>query len=226
MLYIVATPIGNLEDITLRAIRILKEADLVLAEDTRKTGFLLSHFGIKKPLVSFFEHSEIKKIPWVIEELKSGKNIALVSDAGTPTLSDPGYKLVRECRKEKLPIAVIPGASSITAALASTSIPHDKFIFLGYLPRKHNERVRLFEKLRGLEAAIVFFESPFRVLASLQDLKEITGNVKIALARELTKKFEEVFESTIDEAILHFTKSKPKGEFVVILDGKTLGAAA
>lgn len=225
MLYIVATPIGNLEDITSRALRILKEVDLVLAEDTRKTGFLLSHFGIKKPLVSFFEHSEIKKIPWVIGELKSGKTIALVSDAGTPTLSDPGYKLVRECRKDKLPITVIPGPSSITSALASTSIPHDKFIFLGYLPRKHNERVRLFEKLRGLEAAIVFFESPFRVLASLRDLKEVTGNVRVALARELTKKFEEVFEADINEAILHFEQVKPRGEFVVIIDGKELGSA-
>ncbi|MFA5007898.1 MAG: 16S rRNA (cytidine(1402)-2'-O)-methyltransferase [Candidatus Omnitrophota bacterium] len=222
MLYIVATPIGNLEDITLRALRILKEVDLVLAEDTRKTGFLLSHFGIKKPLVSFFEHSEIKKIPWVIEELKKGKNIALVSDAGTPTLSDPGYKLVREARKEKLSITLIPGASSITAALSATSIPHDKFIFLGYLPRKHNERVRVFEKLRGLEAAIVFFESPFRIVGALKDIKGIVGNKKIAVMRELTKKFEEALEFNIEEAISHFEKTTPKGEFVIILDGKEL----
>lgn len=220
MLYIVATPIGNLEDITLRAIRILKEVDLVLAEDTRKTGFLLSHFEIKKPLVSFFEHSEIKKIPWVIEALKSGKNIALVSDAGTPTLCDPGYKLVRECRKEKLPITTIPGPSSITAALSATSIPHDKFIFLGYLPRKHNERIRIFERLKSLEAAIVFFESPFRILSALQDIKEIIGDKKIAVARELTKKFEEVLEFSVNDAISHFEKVTPKGEFVVILDGK------
>ncbi|MDD4955755.1 MAG: 16S rRNA (cytidine(1402)-2'-O)-methyltransferase [Candidatus Omnitrophica bacterium] len=226
MLYIVATPIGNLEDITSRAIRTLKEADFILAEDTRKTGFLLSHLGIKKPLISFFEHSEIKKIPWVIEELKAGKNIALVSDAGTPTISDPGYKLVRETRKEKLPVTVIPGASSITAALSITSIPRDKFIFLGYLPRKHNERARLFEKLKGLEAAIVFFESPFRVVASMEDMKSIVGNVKIALARELTKKFEEVFEGSIEEAVLHFSKAQPKGEFVVILDGKELNVTA
>jgi len=226
MLYIVATPIGNLEDITLRAIRILKEVDFVLAEDTRKTGFLLSHLGAKKQLVSFFEHSEIKKIPWVVEELKKGKNVALVSDAGTPTLSDPGYKLVRECRHEKIPISVIPGPSSITAALSCASIPHDKFIFLGYLPRKHNERVRLFGKIKGLEAAIVFFESPFRILSALRDIKEITGNVKIAIARELTKKFEEVLELNIDEAISHFEKTKPRGEFVVVLDGKEMCEAA
>lgn len=220
MLYVVATPIGNLEDITLRALRVLKEADLVLAEDTRKSGFLLAHFQTKKPLVSFFEHSEIQKIPWVIEELKKGKNIALISDAGTPTLSDPGYKLIRECRKEKINVVTIPGPSSITAALSITSIPHDKFIFLGYLPRKHNERVKLFEKVKHLEAAIVFFESPFRIVSALRDIKEITGDKKLAVARELTKKFEEVLELSISEAISHFEKTTPKGEFVIILDGK------
>jgi len=226
MLYIVSTPIGNLEDITLRAIRILKEVDFILAEDTRKTGFLLSHLGAKKQLVSFFEYSEVKKIPWVIEELKKGKNVALVSDAGTPTLSDPGYKLVRECRYEKIPISVIPGPSSITAALSCASIPHDKFIFLGYLPRKHNERVRLFGKIKGLEAAIVFFESPYRILAALRDIKGIAGNVKVAIARELTKKFEEVLELSVDEAVAYFEKTKPRGEFVIVLDGKELGEAA
>lgn len=223
MLYVVATPIGNLEDITLRALRILKEVDLVLAEDTRKSGFLLAHFGTKKPLVSFFEHSEVKKIPWVIEELKKGKNIALISDAGTPTLSDPGYKLIRECRKEKISIVPVPGPSSITTALSVISIPHDKFIFLGYLPRKHNERLKLFEKLKGFEAAIVFFESPFRIVSALRDIKEIAGNKNVAIARELTKIFEEVLELPIGDAIAHFEKTTPKGEFVVIVDGKEQG---
>jgi 16S rRNA (cytidine1402-2'-O)-methyltransferase len=222
MLYIVATPIGNLEDITLRALRILKEVDLVLAEDTRKSGFLLTHFGAKKPLVSFFEHSETKKIPWVVEELKRGKNIALVSDAGTPTLSDPGYKLIRECRKENIPVISVPGPSSITAALSVTSIPHDKFIFLGYFPRKYNEREKLFEKVKCLKTAIVFFESPFRILSALRDIKEIVGDKKIAIVRELTKKFEEVLELHISDAISHFEKVPPKGEFVIIVDGKEL----
>lgn len=220
MLYVVATPIGNLEDITLRALRILKEADIVLAEDTRKSGFLLAHFGTKKPLVSFFEHSEIQKIPWVVEELKKGKNIALISDAGTPTLSDPGYKLIRECRKEKISVVPIPGASSITTALSVTSIPHDKFIFLGYLPRKHNERLKLFEKVKHLEAAIVFFESPFRIVSALRDIKEAIGDKNVAIGREMTKKFEEFLELSISEAISHFEKTTPKGEFVIILDGK------
>ena len=220
MLYVVATPIGNLEDITLRALRILKEVDLVLAEDTRKSGFLLANFATKKPLISFFEHSEIQKIPWIIEELKKGKNIAVISDAGTPTLSDPGYKLIRECRKEKIPVVTVPGPSSITAALSITSIPHDKFIFLGYLPRKHNERLKLFEKVKHFEAAIVFFESPFRIVSALRDIKEVVGDKNVAIARELTKKFEEVLELPISEAIAHFEKITPKGEFVIILDGK------
>jgi 16S rRNA (cytidine1402-2'-O)-methyltransferase len=220
MLYIVATPIGNLEDITLRALRILKEVDLVLCEDTRKTGFLLGHFGIKKPLVSFFEHSEIKKLPGVIEELKKGKNIALVSSAGTPTISDPGYKLVRECRKEKIAVTSVPGASSIINALASTALPHDKFIFLGYLPRKPGERKRLLEKIKSWEAAAVFFESPFRIISSLNSLKEVLGNCRLSIAREMTKKFEEVLEMNAEEAIEHFKKVKPKGEFTVILNNR------
>jgi 16S rRNA (cytidine1402-2'-O)-methyltransferase len=217
MLYIVATPIGNLEDISLRALRIFKEVDLVLCEDTRKTGFLLGHFGIKKPLASFFEHSEVKKLPGVIEELKKGKNIALVSSAGTPTISDPGYKLVRECRREKLAVTSIPGASSIINALALTSLPHDKFIFLGYLPRKGGERKRLLEKVKFWESAIVFFESPFRILSALESMKETLGNRRVAIMREMTKKFEEVLELTLDQAIEHFKKIKPKGEFTVVL---------
>ncbi|MDP2924405.1 MAG: 16S rRNA (cytidine(1402)-2'-O)-methyltransferase [Candidatus Omnitrophota bacterium] len=218
MLYIVATPIGNLEDITLRALRVFKEVDFILAEDTRKTGFLLAHFGIKKLLVSFFEHSEVKKIPWVIAELKSGKNIALVSDGGTPTISDPGYKLVRECRKEKLSITSIPAASSITNALALTSLPHDKFLFIGYMPRKPGERKRLLEKIKSWDSAIVFFESPFRITSSLKTIKEVLGERRIAVLREMTKKFEEVLELSTEEAINHFEKVKPRGEFTVIVD--------
>jgi len=220
MLYLVATPIGNLEDISLRALRILKEVDLVLCEDTRKTGFLLGHFGIKKPLVSFFEHSEVKKLPGVIAELKKGKNIALVSSAGTPTISDPGYKLVRECRKEKISITSIPGASSVINALAQTSLPHDKFIFLGYLPRKPGERKKIFERIKSLESAVVFFESPFRILASLNSIKEVLGNCRLSIAREMTKKFEEVLELNVQEAIEHFEKIKPKGEFTVIISNR------
>lgn len=221
MLYIVATPIGNLEDITLRALRILGEVDLILAEDTRKAGFLLKHFSIKKKLISFYEHNEIKKIPWVIEELKRGEKIALVSSAGTPTISDPGYKLVRECRKESLPVASIPGPSSIINALALTSLPHDKFSFLGYLPRKKGERKKLFEKIKDQEMTFVFFESPFRIISALTDLKGILGNRKITTIREMTKKFEQVLEGDLETILKHFGKAKPKGEFTVVLDNRS-----
>lgn len=220
MLYIVATPIGNLEDITLRALRILKEVDFILAEDTRRAGFLLNHFGIKKPLHSFYEHNELEKLPWIIEELKKGKHIALVSNAGTPTLSDPGYKLVRACRKESLPLTSLPGPSSITNAVALTAIPHERFIFLGYMPRKATERTRLFGKLKSLNAALVFFESPFRFLGTLRSLRDSFGNRRIAVMREMTKKFEEVLELDIEVATRHFEKNKPKGEFTLILDNR------
>ncbi|MEI8349403.1 MAG: 16S rRNA (cytidine(1402)-2'-O)-methyltransferase [Candidatus Omnitrophota bacterium] len=218
MLYIIATPIGNLEDITLRALKVLKEVDTVLAEDTRKTGFLLAHFGIKKQLVSLFEHNEVKKIPWLIQELSGGKNMALVSDGGMPTLCDPGYKLIRECREKHIALTVLPGASSITSALACTSVPHDKFAFIGYLPRKHNERKKVFEKVISWGCAIVFFESPYRVLSALKDINEFVGNRRVAIAREMTKKFEEIIECNLEDAIRHFEKTTPRGEFTVILD--------
>ncbi|MFH1504288.1 MAG: 16S rRNA (cytidine(1402)-2'-O)-methyltransferase [Candidatus Omnitrophota bacterium] len=218
MLYIIATSIGNLEDITLRALRVLGEADFILAEDTRKTSFLLKHFNINKKVISFYEHNEVKKISWVIEELKSGKNIALVSSAGTPTISDPGYKLIRECRNNLIELTSLPGPSSIINALSLTSLAHEKFIFLGYAPRKKGRFKKMLEKVKDLEAAIIFLESPFRLLSSLKVLKEILGNRKIACAREMTKKFEEILELNIESAVDHFEKTKPRGEFTLIID--------
>ncbi len=212
-----ATPIGNLEDITLRALRILSEADFILAEDTRKTGVLLKHFKISKKMISFYEHKEAKRKTRIMEELKNGKKIALVSNAGTPAISDPGYKLIRECQKENIPTTSLPGASSIINALVLTSIPHDKFSFLGYIPRKRNERKRLFEETKEKKLTAVFFESPYRLLRSLEGLKEVFGDKRIAIAREMTKKFEEVLELNIEEAINHFEKNKPRGEFVIII---------
>ena len=220
MLYIVATPIGNLEEISLRAIRILKEVDLVLCEDTRKSGFLLKRLEIKKPLISFFEHNEVKKIPQVIEELKKGKRMALVSSAGTPTISDPGYKLIRACRKESIPVTSIPGPSSIVNALSLSSIAHEKFVFMGYLPRKSSQRQKLFEEIKSWDLAVVFFESPYRLNKSLVDLKSAFGNRKVAVVREMTKKFEEAKEGGLDEGLSHFSSKKPKGEVVVIVSGK------
>lgn len=219
-MYILATPIGNLEDITLRALRILREVDFILAEDTRKTGLLLKRLGIKKKLFSFYEHNELKKIPWVIEELKKGKEIALVSNAGTPTISDPGYKLVRECRREKLMITSLPGPSSVICALSLTSLPHEKFAFLGYIPRKKNERRKMLAKVKEGGITSVFFESPFRLLGSLKDLLDILGNRKVAIVREMTKKFEEVIELPLKEACSYFSQKKPRGEIILIVPPK------
>jgi len=220
MLYLAATPIGNLEDLTLRIIRVFKEADLVLAEDTRKTGLLLHHLGLKKSLMSFFDHNETQKTPQIVAELKQGKNIVLVTDAGAPTISDPGYKLVRACRQENIPVTALPGPSSVITALALTGIPHDKFVFLGYLPRKDGERARLLESLKEFPGAAVFFESPYRLVKSLESVKEVLGNIKVAVCRELTKKFEEVIEHPVEQVIAHFQSQAPKGEITVVADLK------
>ncbi len=220
MLYIVATPIGNLEDITLRAIRVLKEVDLILCEDTRKTGLLLKHLKIKKPLASFFEHNEVKKIPQVIEELKRGKTIALISNAGTPAISDPGYKLIRECREQNLAVTSLPGASSIINAIALTSLPHERFVFLGYLPRKKTACKKLFQEIKTWNITFIFFESPYRLIKSLGIAREVFGNPKVAVVREMTKKFEEVKEGSLVEVINCFSTKKPKGELVVVMSSQ------
>lgn len=217
MLYIVATPIGNMEDVTMRAVRILGEVDFILAEDTRKTGLFLQRLNIKKDLVSFYEHNEIRKIPLIIEELKKGRDIALVSSAGTPTISDPGYKLIRTCREEGIPITSLPGPSSIINCLALSSLPHDKFAFLGYMPRKRSAQKKLLERGKEWGLTLVFFESPYRILKSLKLIKEVLGEARVAIAREMTKKFEEVYEAGVEEVIDHFTKKEPKGEFVIAI---------
>lgn len=220
MLYVVATPIGNREDITLRALRILGEVDFVLAEDTRKTGNLLNHFKIKNKLISFYEHNEDKKELQILKELKRGKKIALVSSAGTPAISDPGFKLIRGCKQEGIEVVSLPGPSSIIAALSTCSIGTDKFTFFGYLPRKKTARLRFITEIKNFPTTLVFFESPYRILRTLKEFREILGNRKVAVCRELTKKFEEIFERDLGQAIKHFSKKQPKGEFVIILDRK------
>ncbi len=220
MLYVVATPIGNREDITLRALRILGEVDFILAEDTRKTGVLLDYFSIKTKLISFHEHNEDRKSLRIIKELQEGKNIALVSNAGTPLISDPGFKLVRKCKQEKIKVVPVPGASSIITALSASSIGTDKFAFFGYLPRKKTARLRLIKEIANLPMTLIFFESPYRVLRTLEEMMAILGKRKVAVGRELTKKFEDIFEADLKNAINYFGKQKPKGEFVIILDRK------
>lgn len=216
-MYIVATPIGNREDITLRALGVLREVDFVLAEDTRKTGTLLKHFNIKNKLISFYDHNEDKKTARVLNELKKGKEIALVSSAGTPTISDPGFKLIRRCREEKVEVTSLPGASSLITALSLSGISSDKFTFFGYLPRKKGARRKLIAQIPNCPGSSVFFESPYRIVRTLEELERVLGDKKITVCRELTKKFEEVVESSLKEAVEHFREKKPKGEFTLVL---------
>ncbi len=219
-LYIVSTPIGNLEDMTLRAIRILAEADLILSEDTRRTGILLKHFKIEKPQLSYFEFNEEKRIPQVIEKLRTGLNIALVSDAGTPLISDPGFKLVRECVKLGIKVESIPGASAVLTALTVSSLPTDKFLFLGYLPKTQSKATRILENLKKIQElqkmTVILFESPHKLLQTLENLKEVFGDLEIVIARELTKIHQEIRREKISKSISHFQKTKPKGEFTLL----------
>jgi len=219
-IYIVSTPIGNLKDITLRALEILRDVDFVVCEDTRHTGLLLAHYKIKKPLLSCHEYNELKRIPKIIQELKLGKDAALVSDAGTPTLSDPGLMLIRECQKEKLKVVSIPGPSAMLAALTSSGLSSDKFIFFGYLPKKQTKRLALFDDLKirteNMKITVIFFESPHRLLQSLNDLSKIMGDIEIVIARELTKIHEEVKKTLISQFTKRFQEEKPKGEFTIL----------
>ena len=217
MLYLVSTPIGNLEDITLRALRVLREVDFILAEDTRATKFMLKHFGIEQRIESFYDHNEDAKIPKVLRELKKGKDIALVSTAGTPTISDPGYRLVRALKKENAPVTAIPGVSSPITAITLSAIPHDKFTFFGYFPRKESDRRKALEKISQFKMTAVFLESPYRIEAFTKAVKKYLPKAKLTIARELTKTFEEVVETTAEEAETLFSKKKPRGEYVVVL---------
>jgi len=217
VLYIIATPIGNLEDITLRAIRILKEVDYILAEDTRQSSRLLQHLGIIKPLSSFFEHNEEFKIPKIIDDLSEGKNIALISDAGTPTISDPGYKLIRDCKEKGLPVTGIPGPSSVINALVLSSAPRDKFVFMGYIPKKPGERGRFLCKIKANGLTAVVFETAPRLLKSLQAMAEELGECRLTIAREMTKKFEEAREMTVFQTIEYFQEHEPRGEIVIVI---------
>ncbi|MDO8583244.1 MAG: 16S rRNA (cytidine(1402)-2'-O)-methyltransferase [bacterium] len=225
-LFIVATPIGNLEDISQRAIKTLQTVDVIACEDTRKTGLLISKIlpiDTKRPrLVSYYEQNELQRIPEVIAAIKDDLNIALVSDAGTPLISDPGFKLVRECIKEGIKVESIPGPSSVITALTVSGLPTDKFMFLGYPPRKPGHRKTLFENVKSslglVKSTIIFFEAPHKILRTLEELKEVFGDIEIVLARELTKTYEEVRHEKISTSIEHFTKTEPKGEFVILFN--------
>ncbi len=217
MLYIVATPIGNLKDITLRALEVLKNVDLIACEDTRHTKILLDHYGIKTPTTSFFQHNRIVKAGYLLEVLKAGKNVALVSDAGMPGILDPGYNLVNLAIKNNIEITVIPGAAAFVNALVLSGKPTHEFFFAGFLPNRSQARKNRLKKLAQLKTTIILYESCHRILATLEDILTVFGDQDIAVARELTKKFEEIRRQKTSEILNYFQKNKPRGEFVVIL---------
>lgn len=234
ILYIVSTPIGNLQDIGIRAIKILTEIRYIACEDTRKTGFFLgkirdiysklypdNQIQERPYLISYFEQNEEKRIPEIISFLKNGQNIALASDAGTPAISDPGFKLIREAIKEGVRVESIPGASSVISALVVSGLPTDKFFFAGYPPKKPGHRKSLFLKLKKtkdeFKFTIIFFEAPHKLLRTLAEVREVFGDIEVVLARELTKAFEEIKRDKIPVLIDYFQKKPPKGEFVVLL---------
>ena len=221
-LYIVATPIGNLEDITLRALRILKEVDLIAAEDTRHTSKLLQHYGIHRPLTSYHEHNEKAKAAAIVAKLRSGRRIALVSDAGTPTLSDPGYRLLQEAIQAGIPVVPIPGPSALTAVLSASGLPTDHFVFEGFLSaRKQGRRERL-AMLRAEARTLVFFEAPQRVKESLKDCLDILGDREVVLAREVTKVHEEFLRGRISEVSARLDPEKLRGEITLVVRGCAL----
>ncbi len=220
MLYVVATPIGNLGDITLRALEILKGVDLIAAEDTRHSGILLKHYQIKKPLISYHEHNEAMRTAQLIERLAAGEKIALITDAGTPGLSDPGARLIRECIKRELPFTIIPGPSSIATALVGSGFSAERFFFGGFLPNKSGQREReLRVAAAAREETSIYFESPYRLTKTLKTCGEIMPDRQLCVARELTKKFEEFRRGTPAELLIHYEAHPPKGEIVLVISG-------
>ncbi len=215
-LYVVATPIGNLEDIALRAMRILQEVELIAAEDTRKTRKLLARYEIRTPLLSFHQHNHVRQMPKILEALAEG-DVALVSDAGVPTVSDPGAELVREALDLGIAVTPIPGASAVTAALSASGMPAERFTFVGFLPRRRSDRLRMLERLASIETTLVFFEAPHRLRDTLEDILSAWGDRRMTVCRELTKKFEEVFPGAISEALERF--DQPRGEFTLVVEG-------
>jgi len=222
-LYVVGTPIGNLEDMTFRAVRILQSVDAIAAEDTRHTGRLLQHFQIKTPQLSYHEHNRNQRLPELLSQLSEGKAIALVTDAGIPGISDPGYELVNACIEAGVQVVPVPGASASLTALSAAGLPTDRFVFEGFLPARGKDRQQRLESLPSEPRTLIFYESPHRLRVTLQDLADSLGkDRRIVLARELTKLYEEFWRGTIEEAIAHYTQQEPKGEFTLVVAGAQL----
>ncbi len=222
-LFLVATPIGNLEDLSPRALRVLREARLIAAEDTRVTRKLMTHFDLHTPLPRYFEHNKLSKRDSILAALSQG-DVALVSDAGTPAINDPGYELVRAALSAGYAVSPIPGPSAPLAALAASGLPTDSFLYLGYLPRKASERRQLLAQLANLPYTIIFLEAPHRLLNALADLELVLGDRPVALARELTKVHEEIWRGSLSHARAHFTQTQPRGEFTLVIAGQRGGS--
>ncbi len=219
ILYLVATPIGNLEDITLRALRVLKEVALIAAEDTRTAHHLLAHFGITTPVTSYFEHNKIRKLNVILDALEQG-DVAVISEAGMPGLSDPGYELVRAALEHSLRVVPVPGPSALTAALVASGLPTDQFVYLGSLPRQKSARRKLLRSVAVEPRTLVAYEAPHRLRPALDDIADILGDRAISVARELTKLYEEFYRGTVEEAREHWTVREPRGEFTLVIAGK------
>jgi len=220
MLYIVATPIGNLSDITLRALEVLKSVDLIACEDTRHTKKLLNHYQIDKPLTSYYEHNKLSKGDYLIKLLKEGKNIALVSDSGTPGISDPGFHISKLALENDIPVSPVPGPCALTAALSASGVPANRFVFEGFLPIKPGPRKKKLLELSKIGKTIVLYESPHRFLKLLEQIEDVFGDTEVTICREVTKKFEEIKKDTISTLIEHFNNNKVKGEFAVIINNR------
>lgn len=218
-LYLVSTPIGNLEDISLRALRILKEVDIIFAEDTRYTGQLLYHFQIKKPMQSYHDHNERRQTQTLLQCLEEGKNVALVTDSGTPGICDPGFKAVRAFLEHGGQPEMVPGACALITALAGSGLATNAFYFGGFLPNKSGGRAKRLQEVSERPETVIFYESPYRVVKTLEAIAKIYGNRRVILARELTKKFEEFLRGTAEELVAHFKGRSPKGEFVILIEG-------
>lgn len=220
-LYLCATPIGNLEDITLRVLRILKEVDLIAAEDTRNSIKLLNHFGIKTPMTSYHEYNKIEKAHILAQQLREGKNIALITDAGTPGISDPGEEMVRICQEAGIPVTSLPGPAACVTALTMSGLPTRRFAFEAFLPREKKERAFILDSLKEETRTVVLYEAPHHLKKTLEELQKAIGNRKISLCRELTKRYETVFATTLEEAAAFYEKEEPRGEYVLVIEGKS-----
>jgi 16S rRNA (cytidine1402-2'-O)-methyltransferase len=217
VLYVVATPIGNLEDVTLRALRVLRQVKLIAAEDTRKTRRLLNAYDIKTPMTSYYEHNKLTKLDYILDSLKEG-DVGLVSEAGMPGISDPGFELIAAASRQNIPVVPVPGSSAITTALAVSGLPTDRFLYIGFLPNKAGARRLTLKSVVAEPGTIIVLEAPHRLTAALADILLVLGDRRVAVCRELTKLYEEVFRGTISEAIKHFTE--PRGEFTLVIEGR------